>query len=300
LRIDATHKKWATASGGIFLVASAVYVPYALNGAGGPSGGSAIGLTYGIAGFGLMIFATLLSLRKRFPVWRIGRAQTWMRGHLWLGLLSYPLILFHSGFSMGGALTSALMWIMTIVIITGLLGAALQHFMPKLITQRVPMETIYDQIDRVQAQLLEEADALVKDLDEISVRENVLAVAAATSTGKFRAATGHEVLTKTPLEELRDIYSTRVRPFLSVRGDYRNPLYIRKNAKGMFSRLRALAPAEFHETLDDLENVCEEKRDLDRQSRMHRLLHGWLLVHMPLSFALLLLGGIHAVIALRY
>jgi hypothetical protein len=30
------------------------------------------------------------------------------------------------------------------------------------------------------------------------------------------------------------------------------------------------------------------------------VLHGWLLVHVPLSYAVLLLGAAHAVIALRY
>jgi hypothetical protein len=33
---------------------------------------------------------------------------------------------------------------------------------------------------------------------------------------------------------------------------------------------------------------------------MYRMLHGWLLVHVPLSIALLVLGGIHAIVALRY
>jgi hypothetical protein len=33
---------------------------------------------------------------------------------------------------------------------------------------------------------------------------------------------------------------------------------------------------------------------------MHRLLHGWLLVHVPLSYAVLLLGAIHGFTALRY
>ena len=37
-----------------------------------------------------MIFAGLLAARKKVPVWRLGRAQDWMRGHLWLGLLSLP------------------------------------------------------------------------------------------------------------------------------------------------------------------------------------------------------------------
>jgi len=33
---------------------------------------------------------------------------------------------------------------------------------------------------------------------------------------------------------------------------------------------------------------------------LHRWLHGWLLLHIPFSLALILLGAIHAVMALRY
>jgi hypothetical protein len=39
---------------------------------------------------------------------------------------------------------------------------------------------------------------------------------------------------------------------------------------------------------------------LRRQVRLHHWLHDWLLFHIPLSFALLLLGAVHAVMALRY
>jgi len=35
--------------------------------------------------------------------------------------------------------------------------------------------------------------------------------------------------------------------------------------------------------------ICEEKRQLDQQRRYHLVLHGWLLVHIPLSYAVLLL-----------
>jgi hypothetical protein len=54
------------------------------------------------------------------------------------------------------------------------------------------------------------------------------------------------------------------------------------------------------EFVDDLENICVEKRQLDRQSRMQQWLQAWLLVHLPIAWALLLLGAVHAVIALRY
>jgi hypothetical protein len=49
-----------------------------------------------------------------------------------------------------------------------------------------------------------------------------------------------------------------------------------------------------------LESICEEERQLVRQRRIYQWLHGWLLVHVPLSIALLVLGGIHAIVALTY
>ncbi|MGA8768713.1 MAG: hypothetical protein WB559_16985, partial [Candidatus Acidiferrales bacterium] len=94
MRIDHTHRKWLAASLIIFGLATAVYIPYAVHSPSGPSGGSAIGLTFGIVGSAFMVFSGLLAGRKKVPVWRLGRAQTWMRGHLWLGLLSLPIIFF--------------------------------------------------------------------------------------------------------------------------------------------------------------------------------------------------------------
>ena len=110
MRIDQTHKNWFLGSIVGLLVAAIIYIPYDRLTLGGAAGGTLIGIAYGSVGFAFMLFAGLLSLRKRFPVWRMGRAQSWMRGHLWLGLLSYPIIFFHSGFSFGhGALTFSMM-----------------------------------------------------------------------------------------------------------------------------------------------------------------------------------------------
>ena len=36
------------------------------------------------------------------------------------------------------------------------------------------------------------------------------------------------------------------------------------------------------------------------QKRLQHWLHGWLLVHVPLSMALLLLALVHTVVSLRY
>src|SRR4029453_18985064 len=100
--------------------------------------GSPLGLAYGIAGFGAMAIVTLLSLRKKFPIWRIGRTQSWMRAHLWLGALSLPLILLHAGLLFGHGLTSVLMWLFAAVYVSGFVGAFLPHTVAPPITRGLP------------------------------------------------------------------------------------------------------------------------------------------------------------------
>ena len=73
-----------------------------------------------------------------------------------------------------------------------------------------------------------------------------------------------------------------------------------EKAKGTFAALQTLLPVTAQETLKELAEICDEARQLVLQERLHHWLHGWLLVHIPLSLALILLGAVHAVMALRY
>src|ERR1700686_3541976 len=164
MRIDASQRHWAIASAIILVLSAAAYHVYVYNSAVGARGGSPAGLTFGVLGFAFMLFAALLGARKRVPVWRIGRAQAWMRGHLWLGVLSLPLILFHGGFHFGGTLTSVLMGLLLITVASGVFGAVLQNYVPRLMTTDVPLETIYAEIGNVRTLLREEADSDVETL----------------------------------------------------------------------------------------------------------------------------------------
>jgi hypothetical protein len=305
--IDRSHRPWFFFSLAALAVAGIGYAIYSSMSVRGPSGGSAVGLIYGSVGYALMLFAGLLGLRKKFPIMRVGRTTTWMRGHLWLGLLSFPLILFHAAFSLGaGALTRALMVLFIIVVLSGLLGAILQHFIPRLMTERVQLETIYEQIDSVRVQLLEEAEKIVADLssalegDLSSIGEKQRAVAASAGTrGGLTFASGLGASDRTN-DIVREFFRAEVRPFLLQTSSRPGPLADKDQASGMFGQLRVQTPRNLWPKLEDLENLCDEKRGLDRQRRMHHFLHGWLLVHIPLSYALLALGAIHAVFALRY
>src|SRR5580704_10804394 len=164
MRMDRTQRGWAVASLSIFAVSALAYGAYAERTPAASRGGSTMGLFFGIAGFAFMIFAALLGARKRVPVWRLGRAQAWMRGHLWLGLLSLPLIAFHGGFRFGGTMTQILMWLLIITVGSGVFGAVLQNYVPRLMTTNVPLETIYDEIGNVRKLLRREADHAVESV----------------------------------------------------------------------------------------------------------------------------------------
>ncbi len=295
MRIDRTHRKWLAVSLIILSLATAIYIVYVAHSPAGPSGGSPVGLAFGIVGSAFMLFAGLLAGRKKLPVWRLGRAQTWMRGHLWLGLLSLPLILFHGGFRFGGPLTSVLMVLLIIVVASGLFGAALQHYMPNVMTAEVPKETIFEQIDHVRAGLIAETDEL------IAVATGSSKPAGTKQSARSAATAGETIaLASEAAVPLSTFYANEMRPFLQNQSAPNQPLADANTAHAIFAQLRALLPPEAHETVQRLEEACEEDRQWRRQVRLHHWLHGWLMLHIPLSFALLLLGCVHAVMALHY
>ena len=294
MRIDHTHKGWLVASLAMVGVSLLVYGFYRVPVGAASMGGTAAGLAFGSSGFAFMIFAALLGARKRVPVYRFGRAQTWMRGHLWLGLLSLPLILFHSGFRYGHGLTAWLMTLLIVVVLSGLFGAAVQHYMPRVMTREVTMETIYEEIRHVRTQLLEEAEELMKQVNSQNKK------AAAEGVEADSAAVAAAVAVVDEAAPLRNFYEQELKPFLEKPGARGSALSDAAQSHSAFTQLRTLVPASLHLTIDDLEGICEEERQLTLQSQLHVWLHGWLLLHIPLSLALILLGAIHAVMALRY
>lgn len=292
MRIDRTHRGWLIASVAILCVSLLLYVRYRVPAARESMGGTALGLWFGGAGFAFIIFAALLGARKRIPVYRIGRAQTWMRGHLWLGLVSLPVILFHSGFRFGHGLTAWLMALLIVVVISGVFGAVLQHYMPRVITRDVPMETIYDEIGHVRAQLLEEADGLIRQA--IGEEKKSAEASGTEPTPEVSVAVAAEAA------PLQTFYEQALKPYLEKPGANGSRFGDAAKARVAFAQLRRLLPPSLHTTVEDLEGICEEERQLTLQSQLHAWLHGWLLLHIPISLALILLGAVHAVMALRY
>ena len=123
-------------------------------------GGTPLGLWFGSISLAIFIFAILLSLRKKIPLWRVGTVQRWLRAHIWLTILTIPLVILHSGFRLGGPMTTFLMVLYAIVMVSGFYGLFLQHVMPRLMKERLPAETVFEQIPHIRSQLAVAAEKM--------------------------------------------------------------------------------------------------------------------------------------------
>lgn len=297
--LDASHRRWLVATVALAVLATAIYVPYAWSSPKGPRGGSWIGLGFGIVTFAFMVYPALLGLRRRVPTWRVGRASTWLRGHLWLGLLGYLLVFYHAGFRWSGALTAVLMVLYTIVVASGIWGVFVQQRVPSMMLESVPLETVYEQIESIVVQLRAEADELVSRLaGPLPPAPTNGAHRGAGAAAATVAVTVAGPITGAPT--LRETYLGDIRPYLSPRPPRGSRLENPRERAALFEYLRTVVAPAGHEVVDELRAICDERRQLAQQKRLHHWLHGWLLVHVPVSLALLVLAAVHAVVSLRY
>ena len=101
-----------------------------------------------------------LQCAKRVVLWRLGTLQRWMRSHIWLTLLTIPLGILHSGFRLGGPMTTLLIALYVIVMVSGIYGLALQHQTPRIMKERLPAETVFEQIPHIREQVVAAAEKM--------------------------------------------------------------------------------------------------------------------------------------------
>lgn len=117
-------------------------------------GGTPLGLIFGTIALSIFVFAALLGVRKKIVLWRVGTIQRWLRAHIWLTLLTIPLVILHSGFRLGGPMTTLIIILYGVVMGSGIYGLILQHYLPTVMMDRLPAESVYEQIPHIRAQLV--------------------------------------------------------------------------------------------------------------------------------------------------
>jgi hypothetical protein len=287
--IDKTHRGWLLGTLACLGLASGLYWAYAVRWPGGPSGRTWPGILFGLGGTSLMAFAGALAIRKKSIAVRAGSLSWWLKGHIWLGTLSVPLILFHAAFRAGGQLEIVLWVLLAIVIASGFVGLALQNFIPRMMKLQLSSESIPDQIDEACRRLVASADEQVTSCCTPDV------VAAAISADRSQSTAASQ-----PLRLLADFYIHTLRPYLAPGKSNNLGFANAEQAQGMFERLRSSLPEACLAVVDHLEDSCTTRRQLSKQQQLFWWLHTWLKVHVPASTALGIFTVIHVISALYY
>ena len=293
MRIDRSHAAWAvlvalaTAACAVLFLANYfpqrlpawIHLPAFLGDA-PPArdtyGGTPLGLIFGATAFLIFIFASALGIRKKKRHWPLGSVRFWLRAHTWLTILTIPLVLFHCGFRSGGTHTSWLMFLYATVMLSGFFGLALQQFMPRIMKERLPHEVIFEQIPHLRATILDAAK-------------------------KFRESFGQTPDTSDSCTRaLTQFLDQECIPYLAARRGERHALGNALRAANSFRTLRLNVDERWKPRVEAMRGWCDDRRSMDLQTKYQHWLHGWLLIHVPVSFALLIFTAWHAVIALRF
>ena len=282
--IDKSHRTWAFLTLIALVVLALLYAYYCTLSADGPRGGSLPGLAFGVLAAVLMIFAGLLAARKKAPRWQVGSARWWLKGHIWMGLLSLPVTLFHTGFRFGGTVEQGLMWVYLLVMASGVVGLVIQQYVPRLMKVTLPEQAIFEQLPVVTSGLREAADSHI-----------------AGACGSLFEQAGDQPEEKSePQQILKGFYLNTARPFLGEQVPEGSPLLNSTQAQGVFAQLEEVLPEEMLAAVQGVQHAVDERRQLISQLKLQRWLHGWLIVHVPLSIALLGLGVVHVATAIYF
>lgn len=174
--------RWAKIAGALSVLAILVYALHDPRPR--PNGGTWLGYGLGTLGLGMIVWLSLLGLRKRIITPGPYSLKAWTSAHVWLGLSLIVIGTLHTGFQLGWNVHTLAWVLMMIVILSGLWGVVMYARLPAQLsanrgelTQPQMLEAIRT-LDRqlaIAAQPLarEEADTVRLSLEQCSVAGNL-------------------------------------------------------------------------------------------------------------------------------
>lgn len=238
------------------------------------NGGSWYGYTLGTIGVLLILWLTMLGVRKRAMTPGRWSLKAWTSAHVYLGLSLVVIGTLHTGFQLGWNVHTLAWALMMVVILSGAFGIAAYAVLPRALSDNRDEATepqMLDTVRDIDRQLFDAAQpldagtaALVQDsLDEDAFRGGIFR----RLSGKYRRGGTAEALAA-----------------------------IRQRSRA--------GSAEMDATYDRLEALLARRQAalsrIRRHLRYKALLQVWLYVHVPLTFALLAALSAHIVSVFFY
>jgi hypothetical protein len=225
------------------------------------NGGSWYGYTLGTIGALLILWLTMLGVRKRHMSPRAWSLKAWTSAHVYLGLSLIVVTTLHSGFQFGLNVHTLAYALMMIVIFSGIFGIVAYSTLPR------QMSFNRDQV--TEAEMLESLRAIDRQLHD-----------AAQPLAQNQADLVRESLQQNPFGG----------------GAWRRLMrqYPNCATKRVHLELRAetrFRPDMGNDPLERIDALLERKTSILARVRRHlqlkALLEVWLYVHVPITFALI-------------
>jgi hypothetical protein len=225
----------------------------------------------GWALFGCITVMMLLSWRKKVVVLPFGRVRFWLLVHYYVGLLTVAIFVVHTKYELPGSLLHWLLWsLLVLVSLSGLAGAALSKFVPPRLEAQ-DERILFDRIPLFRAQLAEQAESIARDSIQDGNTRSIAKLYVDTLSKFFagpRNILSHLAASKVPQVRLLGQLSTIER-------------YLDEDGK---ARLR------------EMSDLVKAKSNLDFHYANSGLLRLWLFIHIPATYALLVVITAHVVL----
>jgi hypothetical protein len=260
------HKRfrWAWIALALCLVAAAGYVM--IDQQPRPNGGSWYGYTLGTIGFGLIIWLSLLGVRKRRINPGVWSLKAWTSAHVYLGLSLIVIGTLHTGFQIGWNVHTLAYVLMLLVIATGIYGVVVYATLPQSLSanrKEMTRKQMLDALTAIDRQLESAAQPLDRGEADLVI-----------------AALGQDVFAGGLLARLTGRYpgcaTARALAGMSGGGEVRE-------------RVAAL-----------LDKRREQLGQIRGALRIRAMLEIWLYIHVPLTIALIAALTAHVISVFFY
>lgn len=142
------------------------------------------GLVLGLLAVFFMLAATALAFRRRlrkFPLkpphpdqpadpkkagrLQLGAYYVWARAHVWFGGLAFVAVLLHSGFRLGGTITSLLVFLLSLEVLTGIAGVIFYRLLPRMVSRIERDSQVQEDVEEEREELLRRREELLAGAD---------------------------------------------------------------------------------------------------------------------------------------
>ena len=230
-----------------------------------PNGGSWYGYTLGAIGLGLIIWLSLLGIRKRRINPGAWSLKAWTSAHVYLGLSLVIVGTLHTGFQIGWNVHTLAYVLMLLVIATGIYGV--------IVYATLPASLSANRKEMTRTQMLEALTAIDRQLESAAqplARAEADLVIAALEQDTFHGGAWGRLM-----------------------GSY--PLCATRRA------LRGMQHGTAEERVIALLNRrADQLAQIRRQLRIRALLEVWLFIHIPLTIALIAALAAHVISVFYY